>query len=85
METIAYKGKEYPVASVNLADIDSHYDEITYVADYALWEAIEDNWCNGEDEATDIDNKVLFYFEDGYLSTNPTYDEIISKLREEML
>ena len=54
------------------------------VADYYLWEEIWQYWERGDSDAIDIDNTIFFYCDDGFISKDPTDDEIVEYLRKNL-
>ena len=83
MDTIKYFGKEYPTRLV-LYPILSGLAPVR-VADIELWNAIEDAYYMGDKEAENIDDSIFFYFDDGFIASEPTDEEIIKKLEENNL
>jgi len=75
MYFIDYKGKKYPARDID--NVPGYEDEGTVtVADYALWEAIEEDYNNEDEEAHAIDNEIFFYAANGLLEKNPS-DEML--------
>ena len=79
-ESIKYNGKEFPTRLVmyptllGLAPVR--------VADYELWEEIADACEMGDEEAEEIDDSIIFYFDNGFIASEPTNEEIIKKLEK---
>lgn len=53
---------------------------VVKVSEYSLWQAICNDYHNGVSEAVVIDDDIYFYVEDGFLSTNPTDEEVIAAI-----
>jgi hypothetical protein len=81
METICYKGKVYPVFRVDLSDLIDCNSVKTLVADDSLWEDMEEDFYKDDKEAVSVDENIYYYLPKGFLDTNPSYEEVINKLR----
>ena len=87
-DVIEYRGKEYPVREIMLTGklAEEYGDEYPYhVSTTALWDKIENKFYEGNEEAVEIDNSIFFYCEEGFIESNPTDEEIIKHLEENML
>lgn len=63
METITFKGKEYPTRTFNvILDGDNETTEII-ITTYSLSDAMGDDKEINDTEANDIDNTIYFYVE----------------------
>ena len=81
---IEYKGINYPVVSIDSLKIDKDggIDGIDYkVADVELWNAIEDDFNDGVQDAIDIDCDIFFYCSGQLIAGNPSEDEVIEYLK----
>lgn len=75
MYYIEYKGKNYPARDID--NVPGFEDEGTVtVAEHSLWESMENDYDNEDEEAHGIDNEIFFYVENGFLTKNPTDDEL---------
>lgn len=84
-EYIEYKGVQYPVRLVYLMNVEFHGQcENAHIADYELWAAIKDDYDDGVEEAIEIDNDIYYYCDSGFIASEPTDDEIIKYLKEEI-
>lgn len=83
VEYIEYKGIEYPVRLVYFMNVEFKGQcENVYIAPYELWLAIEDDYEDGVAEAIEIDNSIYFYCNGGFLDREPTDEEIIEYVKE---
>lgn len=73
-----WNGKKFPVREVMLPEELGGYK--ANVADVDLWDAIEDDYNNGNSEANALDNDIYFYCDYGFIESNPTDEEIIDYL-----
>ena len=77
---IEYKGIKYPVINIESLKIDKDggIDGVNYnIADVELWEAIEDDYNDGDRLAMDIDCDIFFYCGEQLIASNPSEDEVI--------
>ena len=85
METIniEYRGKKYQCVEIDLADV---YDDCnsfeTLACDESLWNDICEKVENGEEEAIETDNMIGFYLPNGFIDTNPNYEEVIKEIKK---
>lgn len=84
---IEYKKNKYPVYEINLVDVydDQTENYYTFVAGNELYDALEDDGLLNDDankEVVDIDNEIFFYCDDDLFNSNPTYEELIEYLKE---
>ena len=84
---IEYKKNKYPVYEINLVDVydDQTENYYTFVAGNELYDALEDDGLLNDDankEVVDIDNEIFFYCDDDFFNSNPTYEELIEYLKE---
>lgn len=79
MYYIDYKGKNYPARDID--NVPGFEDEGTVtVAEYSLWEAMEKDYNNDDAVANDLDGQIFAYLHYGFLTNNPTDDELRSYL-----
>ena len=69
---IAYNGKEFPAVEVK--------DKRITCSDIELWHEIKDDYDSGSDEAFLTDCGIFYYFNSGFLASNPSDDEIMAEL-----
>ena len=76
---ILYKGFEYPIIEIEGKKIDSECetDAIYRIADHSLWEDIEKDCMNGDEEANRIDEMIFFYCYPPLVANEPTEEEVI--------
>ena len=80
MYYIEYKGKKYPARDID--KVPNFEDEGTVtVAEHSLLDAMEQDYDNEDKEAHAIDNEIFFYVEYGFLTKNPSDDELRSYLK----
>ena len=84
MYKITYKGIEYPIYTINIADVYETQSCDTWVSEESLNEAICDDVDKGVEEAVHIDNCIFFYLPNGFLKEGITYEEVIAELIEEL-
>ena len=58
-----WNGKKYPVRVVKLP-----YEGEVNVADYDLWQAIEDEYNKGNKEAIELDGDIYYYCKTGFIA-----------------
>ena len=80
---IEYKDKRYPVVRISANAIaPGHFEnapddyEVT-IADWDLWNAIQEDYEKGVREAIDIDNDIFYYCDSGFIATGPTEGEVV--------
>ncbi len=82
METIEYKGKEYPVREIDLSYILEGY-KTEMVADYELSKAMQEvvgDFEIEDSETTETDNLIYCYMNSGFIASNPTDVEILLEI-----
>lgn len=84
---INFLNKSYPTYEINLVDVydDQKEDCVTLVAQKSLWELLDVLifFCTGlGDAAESIDKQIFFYCDDDFFNSNPTYEELIEYLKE---
>ena len=83
LEYIEYKGVEYPVRMVYLMNVEFYGQcECVYVASTDLWKAIEDDYDAGVRDAIELDNSIFFYCSPEFFNGEPTDNEIIEYIKE---
>ena len=70
-----WNGKKFPVREVMLPQALGGF--VAKVADFELWNAIEDAYYDGDKTANSIDNDIFYYCDSGFIASDPTDDEII--------
>jgi hypothetical protein len=78
-----WNGKKFPVREIQLPEELGGYD--AYFADIDLWNAIENDYNNGNSEAHALDNYIYFYLDSGFIASDPTDEEIVEYLIEHWL
>lgn len=76
-----WNGKKFPVREVMFNVCDDTKTSVN-VADIDLWDAIEEDYNNGNSEAHALDNDIYFYCEYGFIASDPTDEEIVNYLTE---
>lgn len=74
-----WDGKKFPVRTV-VFPIQEGFDTPINVADIDLWDAIEEDYNNGNSEAHALDNDIYFYCDYGFIASDPTDEEIVDYL-----
>ena len=79
-----WEGRKFPIRKVTLPETLGGYE--VNVADEELWELIKnacDIWFHPKHkEAVAIDESIYYYCQDGFISSDPTDEEIIAYLIE---
>ena len=75
-----WKGENFPVREINLPESWGYYNPVD-VADVELWNAIEEDYNNGNKEAEEIDNSIFYYCDSGFIASDPTDEKIIKHLQ----
>lgn len=73
-----WDGKKFPVREIRLPEELGGYN--ANVADIDLWDAIEEDYNNGNSDAHALDNEIYFYCDYGFIASDPTDEEIIEYL-----
>ena len=82
---IEYNGKSYPTIEISLCKVsDIVSDAIVILADYGLWDAIEDDYMNDMSEANGIDDMVYYYCDYGFIDKAECEDDVASYLYGEL-
>ena len=74
-----WDGKKFPVRKV-MFDVCDGMKTMVNVADIDLWDAIEEDYFNGNSEADALDDDIYFYCVYGFIANDPTDEEIIEYL-----
>lgn len=74
-----WDGKKFPVRTV-VFPIQEGFDTPINVADIDLWDAIEEDYDNGNSEAHALDNDIYYYCDYGFIESDPTDEEIVEYL-----
>ncbi len=74
-----WKGKKFPVRTV-MFQIQEGFDTPINVADFDLWDAIEEDYNNGNSDAHALDNDIYFYCDYWFIASDPTDEEIVDYL-----
>ena len=75
---VEWNGNKFPVREVQLPEELGGYE--VNVADYELFNAIEDDYYNDDPKAVDLDNDIFFYCDSGFIASDPTDEEIFKYL-----
>ena len=73
-----WNGKKFPVREVELPEELGGYK--ANIADADLWDAIEEDYNNGNSDAHALDNDIYFYCDYGFIESDPTDEEIVEYL-----
>ena len=73
-----WNGKMFPVREIHLPEELGGYN--ANVSDVDLWDAIEEDYNNGNSEAHALDNDIYFYCDYGFIESDPTDEEIVEYL-----
>ena len=73
-----WDGKMFPVREVKLPEELGGYN--ANVADVDLWDAIDEDYNNGNSEAHALDNDIYYYCDYGFIASDPTDEEIVEYL-----
>ena len=73
-----WNGKKFPVREIQLPEELGGYN--ANVADVDLWDAIEEDYNNGNSDAHALDNDIYFYCDYGFIENDPTDKEIVDYL-----
>ena len=74
-----WNGKKFPVVEV-MFEVCDGIETMVKVADLDLWDAIEEDYIDGNSEAHAIDNDIYFYCDYGFIASDPTDEEIVDYL-----
>lgn len=74
-----WDGKKFPVREV-MFNVCDDMETVVNVADVDLWDAIEEDYNNGNSEAHALDNDIYFYCDYGFIASDPTDEEIVEYL-----
>jgi len=74
-----WDGKKFPVREVMFKVCDDT-ETVVKVADIDLWDAIEEDYNNGNSEAHALDNDIYFYCDYGFIANDPTDEKIVEYL-----
>ena len=72
--TVSFRGKEYPIIEFTNSD-----DNIDYVAEESLWNALMDGYYNGDKECERIDNMIFYFFPNGTFEETDEFIECLIK------
>lgn len=75
--TIEYKGEEYRAVRINIPEVGE-----TYIADGALWSAIQWDYGKGVKAAEKIDDSIYFYVKGEMLSDETSEEELFEYIKE---
>ena len=78
-----WNGDKFPVRVIQLPEEFGGFE--ANVADYDLWDAIEEDYNNNNKEAIEIDNSTFYYLDSGFIASDPTDEEIVKYLIEHVL
>ena len=74
-----WDGKKFPVREV-MFEVCDGMETIVKVADVDLWDAIEEDYNNGNSDAHALDDDIYFYCDYGFIASNPTDEDIVEYL-----
>lgn len=74
-----WDGKKFPVVEV-VFEVCDGTETMVKVADVDLWDAIEEDYNNGNSDAHALDNDIYFYCDYGFIASDPTDEEIVEYL-----
>ena len=74
-----WDGKQFPVREV-MFNVCDDMETTVKVADADLWDAIEEDYNNGNSDAHALDNDIYFYCDYGFIESDPTDEEIVEYL-----
>lgn len=77
---ITYKDSVYDAIEIEAYKIDKEVtdeDVIYTICDFELWDALEEDYIEGDKEAIDIDNQIYYYCDYGFCACHPTEWEVI--------
>lgn len=74
-----WDGKMFPVREV-MFEVCDGMETVVKVADVDLWDAIEEDYNNGNSDAHALDNDIYYYCDYGFIASNPTDEEIVEYL-----
>lgn len=73
-----WDGKKFPVREIKLPEELGGFT--TNVTTIELWDSIEEAYEKGDSKAHRIDNDIYYYFDSGFIASDPTDEEIIEYL-----
>lgn len=79
---IEWKGKSYPCVEVDMSDVVDCESETTTVADEGLWDAIKEDFEEGDADAVRIDEEIWFYADSDMFKDGVTYKDMVKHLKE---
>ena len=79
---VEWKGERYPVRMVDLPE-SWGYSSPVNVAGCSLFHAYEEEYDKDNKEAVAIDNSIFYFFDYGFIESDPTDEEIIERLKKE--
>ena len=74
-----WDGKKFPVVEV-MFEVCDGMETMVKVADVDLWDAIEEDYNNGNSDAHALDDDIYFYCDYGFIASNPTDEDIVEYL-----
>ena len=74
-----WDGKKFPVREV-MFEVCDGMETVVKVADVDLWDAIEEDYNNGNSDAHALDDDIYFYCDYGFIASNPTDEDIVEYL-----
>ena len=81
-EIVTYKGVQYPLRQVWLDDVynEGYLIGDVWVADYDLYAAYKEDYENNVKEIVDLDCRIFFFCDSGFIASDPTDEEIVEYL-----
>ena len=74
-----WDGKKFPVREV-MFEVCDGMETVVKVADVDLWDAIEEDYNNGNSDAHALDDDIYFYCDYGFIASDPTDEDIVEYL-----
>jgi len=77
-------GISFPIREIEIGDFfgDGSDYGVVRVADEQMWDEYEEEYDNGDSEICALDDSIFFFCESGYLSTDPTDEELLAYLKK---
>ena len=79
---VEWKGERFPIRTIDLPE-SWGYSSPVNVAECSLFHAYEEEYDKDNKEAVAIDDSIFYFFDDGFIESDPTDEEIIKRLEQE--
>ena len=76
---VEWNGQKFPIREV-MFEVCDGMETVVKVADVDLWDAIEEDYNNGNSDAHALDDDIYFYCDYGCIASNPTDEDIVEYL-----